>query len=423
VSSRDTSLYDAAAEAPSDWADAQDALARDVVRHAADRVPEVRGRLERAGVSAEEISGVQDLTSIPVRPKDDVPDLQAADPPFGGMLAVSVSELTRIYVSPGPILDSEGPGSDFWRMAPAVWAAGFRPGDVVLNTFAYHLTPGGMMLDSGLREVGCVVVPGGVGNSSGQIEVSLATHAVGYTGTPQFLLSLLERASESGTPLGLERALVTGAPFPPSLREAIESNYGIDAYECYGTADAGLLGYQCAAKEGWHVAPGVVIEILDPATEEPTTGGEAGQVVVTKPSPVYPLVRFGTGDLSALLDAPCGCGRKTPRLAGFLGRVGEGVKVRGMFVHPRTLDRALAPVDSVQRYQARVSERDHRDELVVWIATRPGASPDVDGLRVTLEEAVKLRLDVEIVDPSTIPEDAPRVVDLRGPPVDLRSSD
>ncbi len=423
MSSRNTSLYDAAAEAPTDWAEAQDALARDVVRHAAERVPEVRGRLERAGVPAEEISRVQDLTSIPVRPKDDVPDLQAADPPFGGMLAVPTSDLKRIYVSPGPILDPEGPGSDFWHMAPAVWAAGFRPGDVVLNTFAYHLTPGGMMLDAGLREVGCVVIPSGVGNSAGQIEASLTTQAVGYTGTPQFLLSLLERASESGTPLGLERALVTGAPFLPSLREAIESNHGIDAYECYGTADAGLLGYQCSAKEGWHVAPGVVIELLDPATEEPMTGGEPGQVVVTKPSTVYPLVRFGTGDLSALLDAPCSCGRTTPRLAGFLGRVGEGVKVRGMFVHPRTLDRALAPVDSVERYQARVSEHDHRDELVVWVAMRPGASPEVDGLRVTLEEAVKLRLDVEIVDASNIPEDAPRVVDLRGPPVDLRSSD
>ena len=422
MSSRDTSLYDTAAEAPSDWAGTQDALARDAVRHGAERAPEVGGRLERAGVSAQEISGVEDLTSIPVRPKDDVPDLQAADPPFGGMLAVSASELKRIYVSPGPILDPEGPGSDFWRMAPAVWAAGFRPGDVVLNTFAYHLTPGGMMLDAGLREVGCVVIPGGVGNSAGQVEVSRAAQAVGYTGTPQFLLSLLERASESGTPLALERALVTGAPFPPSLREAIESDYGIDAYECYGTADAGLLGYQCAAKEGWHVAPGVVIELLDPATDEPTTAGEPGQVVVTKPSPVYPLVRFGTGDLSALLDAPCDCGRETPRLAGFLGRVGEGVKVRAMFVHPRTLDRALAPVDSVERYQARVSERDHRDELVVWVAPRPGASPDVDGLRVTLEEAVKLRLDLEIVDASTIPEDAPRVVDLRGSPLDPRST-
>ncbi len=409
----DRSLYDPAAEAPEDYDAVRDRLVADAVRHAAAHVPEVRARLDRAGVSADGVTGVADLAGVPVLDKDSVPDLQAAAPPFGGMLAVPPSELTRIYVSPGPILDPQGPGPDFWGMAPAAWAAGFRAGDVVLNTFAYHLTPGGMMLDAGLRGVGCVVIPGGVGNTAGQVEAARGAGAVGYAGTPQFLLTLLERAAELGIALDLRRALVTGAPFPPALRTAIEAEHGVDAYECYGTADAGLLGYQCPSKEGWHVAPGIVIELLDPASGDPARAGEPGQVVVTKPSPVYPLVRFGTGDLSAPLDAPCGCGRTTPRLAGFLGRVGEGVKVRGMFVHPRVLDRSFAGIDSVSRYQARVSARDHRDELVVWVEARPGSSPDLEAVRASVEEGIKLRAAVEIVGAGTIPEDAPRVVDLR----------
>jgi phenylacetate-CoA ligase len=409
----DRAMFDSEAEAPEDYQAVRDRLVVEAVRQAAGNVAEVAHRLDRAGISADGVTCVAHLADVPVLDKDAVPDLQAADPPFGGMLAVPTSELRRIYASPGPILDPEGPGPDFWGMAPAVWAAGFRAGDTVLNTFAYHLTPGGMMLDAGLRSVGCVVIPGGVGNTAGQVAVARAAGAVGYTGTPQFLLTLLERAREQETALELRRALVTGGPFPPPLRATIESDHGVDAYECYGTADAGLLGYQCSNKEGWHVAPGVVIELLDPATGDPAPAGEPAQVVVTKPSPVYPLVRFGTGDLSALLDVPCDCGRTTPRLSGFLGRVGEGVKVRGMFVHPRVLERTFGELDSVARYQARVDSRDHRDELVVWIEARVGSSPDLDIVRSTIQQAIQLRAEVELVESGTIPDDAPRVVDLR----------
>lgn len=346
-----SALYDVAHEAPADWGALQDRLTVRAVRYGAIHSPEIGRRLAGAGLRADNVAGVADLGPIPVLPKDDLPALQAAEPPFGGMLAVSVGALRRVYRSPGPINDPQGDSEDFWRVAPAAWAAGFRAGDIVLNTFSYHLTPGGLMLDGGLRAVGCTVIPGGVGNTAAQVETARAAGATGYTGTPQFLLALLEHARDAGhhpesspdagRPLRLGRALVTGAPLPPPLRTRLQDEFGVDTYQSYGTADAGTLGYECGAKDGWHIAPGVVIEVLRPGDGRPAAEGEAGQIVVTSPNEVYPLVRFGTGDLSAWSSAPCACGRTTPRLAGFLGRVGEGVKVRGMFVHPRELVAAL----------------------------------------------------------------------------------
>ncbi len=396
-----------------DWDAYQDDLVRRAVKYASEKSAEVAGRLAGAGVEAHSIRGLSDLASVPVLSKDSLPDLQAASPPFGGMLAVPVDDLKRIYTSPGPILDPEGPDADFWRVAPALRAAGFGPDQVVLNTFSYHLTPGGLMLDAGLRAVGCVVVPGGVGNSAAQVEVSRAAGATGYVGTPQFLFVLLEKAVEMGTPLELRRGLVTGGPFPPSLREAVQTVHGIDAFESYSTADAGTLGYECAERSGWHVAPGVAIEITDPATGEPLARGETGEVVVTSPNETYPLVRFGTGDLSAFLEGACPCGRTSARLKGFLGRVGEGVKVKGMFVHPRQIAGALAAHPGVAGWQAVVTAQGHQDELTVHIESEDATALDVDALRSSLEEAAKLRLDVEIVEPGTIGGGGGRVVDER----------
>ena len=407
-------VVSAEAEFLPDWDAYQDDLVRRAVKYASEKSAEVAGRLAGAGVEAHSIRGLSDLASVPVLSKDSLPDLQAASPPFGGMLAVPVDDLKRIYTSPGPILDPEGSGADFWRVAPALRAAGFGPDQVVLNTFSYHLTPGGLMLDAGLRAVGCVVVPGGVGNSAAQVEVSRAAGATGYVGTPQFLLVLLEKAVEMGTPLELRRGLVTGGPFTPSLREAVQTEHGVDAYESYGTADAGTLGYECAERSGWHVAPGVAIEITDPATGEPLARGETGEVVVTSPNQTYPLVRFGTGDLSAFLEGACPCGRTSARLKGFLGRVGEGVKVKGMFVHPRQIARALAAHPGVAGWQAVVTAQGHQDELTVRVEADDAAALDADALRSSLEEAAKLRLDVEIVEPGTIGDDGGRVVDERG---------
>ena len=408
------SLLDAKERTPcADWNAAQDRLAARAVAFGAEHSPEIGRRLAGAGMSARDVAGVADLRSIPVLAKDDLPALQAADPPFGGMLAVAAGSLARIYRSPGPINDPQGAGDDSWRFAPALRAAGFRPGDVVLNSFSYHLTPGGLMLDGGLRAVGCVVIPGGVAATTAQIEAARAAGATGYTGTPQFLLTLLERAEESGEPLRFERALVTGAPLPPSLRTRLQDGFGVDVYQAYGTADTGLLGYECAEKDGWHVAPEVVVELLVPGDDRPASEAEAGQVVVTSPNEVYPLVRFGTGDLSAWKRAPCPCGRPGPRLAGFLGRVGEGVKVKGMFVHPRELAAALGSDPAVARYQAVVTADGAQDAFTVRVEAAPGAVVDRTALAARIREAVKLRPVVDAVPPGTIADDARPLVDAR----------
>ena len=406
-------LWDPATEAPADWGAAQDALADRAVRLALERSREASGRLREAGILRPERRGVAGLRRVAVLAKDDLPDLQAGDPPFGGMLGVDVSALRRLHRSPGPINDPEGRRADFWRMAAAFAAAGFRAGDIVLNTFSYHLTPGGHMMDAGLREVGCVVVSGGVGNASGQAAFASQIGATGYVGTPQFLLTLLERAAAEGVPLSFRRALVSGAPLPPALRKELEGRHGVSVFQAYGIADAGAIGYECAAKDGWHVVPGVVVEVLDPATREPCVPGTTGQVVVTSPNPVYPLVRFGTGDLSAFMPDACDCGRTSARLAGFLGRVGEGVKVRGMFVHPRQLAEALAGQPGVARYQAAVTATGYRDILTVLVEAEPGRELDLEGLDARLQEATRLRAAVEAVEPGTIAEDARPLVDLR----------
>ena len=400
-------------KARSDWDALQDRLAARAVAYGAGHSPEIGHRLAGAGMSPGDIAGVADLQAIPVLAKDDLPALQAADPPFGGMLAVAAGSLARIYRSPGPISDPQGTGADFWRFAAALCTAGFRSGDVALNSFSYHLTPGGLMLDGGLRAVGCAVVPGGVAATTAQIEAARAARVTGYTGTPQFLLTLLERAEESGEPLGFERALVTGAPLPPSLRARLQDGFGVDVYQAYGTADTGLLGYECAEKDGWHVAPEVVIEVLVPADDRSAGEGEAGQVVVTSPNEVYPLVRFGTGDLSAWKRAPCPCGRPGPRLAGFLGRVGEGVKVKGMFVHPRELAAALGSDPAVARYEAVVTADGARDVFTVRVEVAPGAVVDKTALTARIREAVKIRPVVEVVGAGAIPDDTRPLVDAR----------
>ena len=407
------SCHDPGREAVEDWHAVQDGLAARAVSCGAEHSREIGRRLARAGVSVGDVTGVADLPAIPVLSKDDLPALQAADPPFGGMLAVPAGSLRRIYRSPGPINDPQGDGEDFWRFGPAIRAAGLRPGDVVLNSFSYHLTPGGLMLDGGLRAAGCAVIPGGVGATTGQIEAARAAGATGYTGTPQFLLTLLERAAESGRALGFERALVTGAPLPPSLRARLQDDFGVDVHQAYAAADTGLLGYECAEKDGWHVAPAVVVEVLAPGDDRPAGEGEAGQVVVTSPNEVYPLVRFGTGDLSVWNRAPCPCGRPGPRLAGFLGRVGEGVKVRGMFVHPRELAGALASDPAVARYQGVVTAEGARDVFTVRVEATPGGVVDASALAASIREAVKIRPVVEVVGAGTIPSGARSLVDAR----------
>ncbi len=411
----DRAIYMPEVEAASPEARAayEDDLVRRAVVFAAEKTTEIRERLRKAGMTPESIRGVEDLPRVPVLSKDSVPALQAEEPPFGGMLAVPTSKLRRVYMSPGPIFDPEGDQQDFWRWAPALWASGFRPDDIVYNTFSYHLTPAGAMMEEGLRTIGCTVIPGGVGNTELQVEFVSKVAATGYVGTPAFLLTMVEQAKERRLVLSLQRAFVSGAPLSPSLRKTLQSDHDLSVFQGYGTADAGALGYECEMAEGWHIAPGVVIEVVNPASGKPVPPGETGEVVATAPNDVYPLVRFGTGDLSAFMPAACSCGRTTPRLVGFLGRAGDGVKVRGMFVHASQLGKAFSSTEGVARYRAVVNQANHKDELTIQVEGKPGAKLDERKLADALRGALKLRVAVEILEPGSLPEDTKPLVDER----------
>jgi len=377
-----------------------------VLEHARRWSPVQRARLEEAGA-------VPPLDRIPVMRKERLGEIQKSDPPFGGLLGVGLGDLARIFLSPGEIFDPQGPGADFWRFRTALMVAGFQPREVVINCFNYHLTPAGFMFDAAARALGCVVIPAGVGQQEMQLKVMAATGTTGYVGLPSYLLSLLERAEAAGLQLQLRRAVVTGEPLTPSLREALRSR-GVSVLQAYGTADVGLIAYECPEAEGLHLDDGVVVEICDPEGR-PVEMGEIGEVVVTLLEPTYPLIRFGTGDLSAMVAEPCRCGRPSLRLKGWLGRVGDVVKVRGIFVYPRQIEEALAAFGgAVGRWQARV-ERDehHRDRLLLRVEAAPGEQVDPDRLVAAVRAATRLTAEVEAVPPGSIPADAPRLDDRR----------
>src|SRR5512142_704868 len=306
---------------------------RQSIAHAYLNAPRFRLALDAAGVAPRDIAGLADLARIPIVHKDDLPALQAEDPPFGGLAAVRTRNLKRVFVSPSHIYDPQGQGQDFWRYRPALAAAGFRCGDIVLNTFSYHMTPAGFMFDHALRTLGCVVVPTGPGNTDVQVRIASELGATGYVGAPSFLYTILKKAAELRAPLQIEVAYVSGEILPDSLRHELETDYGIRVLQGYGTSDLGMLAYECLEKNGMHVNPEVIVEVLDPDTGEAVAPGVAGEVVATTFDESYPLIRFATGDISAFVEnGPCACGRTAPKLAGIVGHVGDAVKVKGTFV-------------------------------------------------------------------------------------------
>jgi phenylacetate-CoA ligase len=382
------------------------------------RAPGTRSRFVRAGLKLGTFKTLNDLATIPVLRKADLPSLQEQAPPFADLLGLPLGRLARIYLSPGPILDPEGDARDYWRFARALAAAGFRKGDLVQNTFAYHLTPAGMMLDLGLRRIGCVVLPAGVGNTEIQADLLRRLPVRGYVGTPAFLLTLLEKARERGGDprrgLRLRVALVSGGMLSDSLRKTLREDFKVTVRQAYATADLGCVAYECAAQAGMHLDESMVVQVCDPRTGRPVPDGEPGEVVATALNPVYPLIRFGTGDLSILDRSRCSCGRTAPRLTRILGRVDEVPKVRGMFVQPRQVEEALAAFPEVTRFQMVVSHRDHDDVLTVnVVVTGPAAPGLADRITLALREKVKLRATVEVVEAAALPQGAKRVVDLR----------
>jgi phenylacetate-coenzyme A ligase PaaK-like adenylate-forming protein len=385
------------------------------VAHAHARAPRVRRALDAAGVRPGDVRGLDDLARIPVTRKDDLPRLQAEEPPFGGLAAIPVEQLARIFMSPGPIYDPQGGGEDFWRFRHGLAAAGFRRGDVALVSASYHLTPLGFMLDAAARAVGCAVIPGGVGQTELQAKVAAHAGATGYLGTPSFLLTLLHKAREAGTPLRLEVAFVVAEMLPESLRAELET-FGIRVLQGYGTADLGCLAYECTEKGGWHLHPETVVEVLDLETGAPAAPGQAGEVVATIFDEAYPLLRFATGDIAALApEAPCPCGRTAPKLAGLLGRVGDAVKVKGMFVRGSQVEGVAKKFPAIGRVQAVITREAHQDRLEV-VAEAEGASAAADlaaRFGEALREEIKVRAEVRLVSPGTLPADAKRIEDRR----------
>jgi phenylacetate-CoA ligase len=388
---------------------------RATLHHAHASAPRARRALDAAGIDLAAFRGLEDLQRIPITRKEMLTALQAEEPPFAGLAAVEAGALARAFMSPGPIFDPQGAVEDFWRFAPALAAAGFRAGDVVLNSASYHLTPLGFMLDAGARRLGCAVVPGGTAPTEQQVRAAAHLRAACYLGLPSFLRTLLARGREAGTPLALEVAFVIAEMLPESLREELERDFGVRVLQGYGTADHGLLAHECSERGGWHLASDAIVELLDPATGRPVAPGEPGEVVATVLDEAYPLLRLATGDVSALApEGACPCGRTTPKLAGLLGRIGDGVKVKGLFVRAGQLEEALRAAAEVRRWQAIVTREAHHDRLRVVVEVD---DPAREGLAARLEAALRERLtvraEVELAREGTIPEGARKIDDRR----------
>ena len=355
------------------------------------------------------------LARLPVTRKSDLHEFQKTDSPFGGLVATPPGRLSKIFVSPGPIYDPEGRGVDFWRTARSLFAAGFRADDIVQNCFSYHFTPAGSMFETGLAALGCVVIPGGVGQTEMQVAAMADLRAVGYVGTPSFLKLIIERADELGHDIGsLKKALVSAEAFLPAQREFFKAR-GIRACQSYGTADLGTIAYESEACDGLIVDEGVIVEIVRPGTGDPVPDGEVGEVVVTATfNRDYPLVRFATGDLSAVLAGGSPCGRTNMRIKGWLGRADQTTKVRGMFVHPHQIAEVLKRFPMIRRGRVVVDNPDGKDRMRMLCAPNAAGS---DELRSQIEGAVreitKLRGDVEFVALDDLQNDGKVIEDRR----------
>ena len=365
-----------------------------------------------SGVAPGDIASRAALARLPITRKSELTEMQAAAPPFGGLNATPASGLARIFMSPGPIFDPEGRGPDYWRTARTLFAAGFRRGDVVLNCFSYHLTPAGSMLETGLHHLGCAVIPGGVGQTELQAHAIAHLAPSGYVGTPSFLKLILEKCDELGlASRSIKRALLSGEAFLPPVRTFLAER-GIAAFQAYGTADLGMVAYETEAREGLVVNEDLILEILRPGTGDPVGGGEVGEVVVTVFTPDYPLVRFATGDLSAILPGASPCGRTNVRIKGWMGRADQATKVRGMFVHPHQVAEVLRR-HGLGRGRLVVENEDGEDRMTLRVEREAGDADFVGAMESTLREVMKLRGSVVCAAPGSLPNDGKVIDDAR----------
>ena len=362
------------------------------------------------------------LAQLPVTRKYQLLERQQAlrvHDPFGGFATIGWKGMVRsagvrrVYQSPGPIYEPEGHAPDYWRAARAMAAAGFEAGDLVHNCFSYHLTPGAWIMESGAHALGCAVIPGGVGNTEQQLAAVADLRPVAHSGTPSFLKILIEKAAEAGQKLSISKALVSGEACPPSLRDWF-IQHGVAAYQCYATADVGLIAYETAAREGLVIDEGVIVEIVRPGTRDPVPDGEVGEVVVTVLNPDYPLIRFGTGDLSAILPGTCPTGRTAQRIKGWMGRADQTTKIRGMFVHPGQVAEIVKRFPEVGKARLVVTGEMANDQMALHVET--GLLAD-EGLKSRVADAVrdvtKLRGEVHLVAQGSLANDGKVIEDAR----------
>jgi phenylacetate-CoA ligase len=386
---------------------------QDQVRNAKRNAPYFTRLL--ADVEPHDVATRAGLARLPVTRKSDLQALQKAEPPFGGMAAVAVARLARVFASPGPIYDPQGDKKDYWGFARALFAAGFREGELVHNTFSYHFTPAGFMMDLAAQALGCPVFPAGVGQTELQVQTIAELKPVCYAGTPSFLRLILEKADEMGSDVSsIKRASVGGEAFLPAVRDMLAQR-GIAGYQSYGTADLGLIAYETQAREGLVVDEGVIVEIVRPGSGDPVKDGEVGEVVVTALSSEYPLIRFATGDLSAVLPGASPCGRTNMRIKGWMGRADQTAKVRGMFVHPSQVNEVARRHGEILRARLVIAHDADQNDVMTLQCELDGTPPEGFAERVadTLREVSKLRGNVEFKLPGTLPNDGKVIEDQR----------
>jgi phenylacetate-CoA ligase len=403
-----------------DARETRDPAARDADLFA--RLPDVLRKALAAPAYAERLKGVDPasvngrarLARLPVLRKSELPALHKAAPPFGGFVAEHPGHFARLFTSPGPIFEPEGAQADPWRGARALFAVGFRPGDIVLNTFSYHLTPGGFIFDTSARALGCAVIPAGPGNTEAQFELIETYRPTGYSGTPDFLKILLDAAAAAGRDVSsIKRAMVSGAAFPPSLQQEIKSR-GVDAYQAFGTADLGLVAFETPAREGMVVNEDLILEIVKPGTGDPVTEGDVGEIVVTSLDPHHPWIRLALGDLTAALPGKSPCGRTNMRIKGWMGRADQTTKVKGMFVHPSQVAEAVKRHAEVLRARLIVSHDGQADVMTLHAEVPAGSDPALAGrLGESLQAVTKLKGVVVLQAPGSLPNDGKVIEDAR----------
>jgi phenylacetate-coenzyme A ligase PaaK-like adenylate-forming protein len=376
---------------------------------------EAPGYAERlSGIDPSQITSRAALATLPVLRKSDLPALHKAASPFGGFVSKAPGAFARLFTSPGPIFEPEAVHNDPWRGARALFAAGFRPGGVVLNTFSYHLTPGGFIFDTAARALGCAVIPAGPGNTEAQFELIEAYRPVGYCGTPDFLKILIDAAVAADRDVSsIKRAIVSGAAFPPSLQKEIKS-HGIEAYQAFGTADLGLIAYETAARDGMVVNEDLILEIVRPGTGDPVADGDVGEIVVTTLDPDHPWIRLAIGDLTAAQPGASACGRTNSRIRGWMGRADQTTKVKGMFVRPEQIAEIGKRHGELGRLRLVVRRDNEQDAMTLRCECASPSEALREAITSTLRAVTKLGGNVELASPGSLPNDGKVIADERG---------